>query len=281
MYTSPKAGAYFSLCIEPESLRYSKYTYQHLDQLREQLGDNCGIGRCRLTEHIAEDRMTSSYWLELKFAGGLRAEFSHKPGYVAVLYDAFSFNPPVLLRRLFDHLKGQGVQFERKKLTSLDQALAHGPVVFNCCGLGASELVGDALMVPTRGQVVLVRAPEVTECISLWDDDSTYVISRPDCDEVVLGGFYQEYNADVRAYDTETEDILRRTAALHPALAEGKYEVVKVQTGIRPRRKGGVRIHRHVSSQGVVIHNYGAGGEGYLCGLGMAHHAIALMGPKL
>ncbi len=62
-----------------------------------------------------------------------------------------------------------------------------------CAGLGARFLGGveDKDMLPIRGQVVLVRAPWVTEmpCFQTVDGDHSYVIPRSSGD-VVIGGTY-------------------------------------------------------------------------------------------
>lgn len=184
-------------------------------------------------------------------------------------------------------------------------------VLFNCTGLGAQTLGGvqDKNVYPARGQVVVIRAPHINENRCLWAPDyATYVIPRPqtfvDTDigkspgekratrkgnvgHVVLGGFLQPNNYSTDTYGSETYDILHRTTALYPELlrdpATGRLkkiqelEIVREAAGLRPSRKGGVRIEAQRWGSGrVVIHNYGAGGTGYQSGLGMAMESIRL-----
>lgn len=69
-------------------------------------------------------------------------------------------------------------------------------VVFNCTGLASGILPGveDAKCYPTRGQVLLVKAPDVHLNIMRHGADyETYVIPRPGSNgNVILGGYMQK-----------------------------------------------------------------------------------------
>jgi len=69
-------------------------------------------------------------------------------------------------------------------------------VVFNCVGNAAARLVPDPKSFPTRGQVLLVKAPQVTENFMRHGKDyETYIIPRPNSNgNVILGGFMQKGN---------------------------------------------------------------------------------------
>ena len=74
-----------------------------------------------------------------------------------------------------------------------------------------------------------------------------------------------------RAKGTETKTI-------------GELEIVREAAGLRPSRKGGVRIEAEewdAEKGQIVIHNYGAGGTGYQSGLGMAMDAVQLYKQKI
>lgn len=288
-YASPYAGAYFSLCIDDDLLKYSKLTYENLPKLVLKLGPNCGIGRCKSSENIQEG-LDPEYVEKLKFAEEFKLEPSGVEGFHSVvLYRAFIFNSPVLITNILNYVKGLGVSVKRVKLAHINEALdLTSKVVFNCCGNGAIKLGGveDSLMVPTRGQVVVIRAPHINECVLSWDDKSTYIIKRPDSnlDEVILGGFYQKDITDPTVYGHETEDILERTTKLFPDILlknpngpEIKdLQIIRVVAGVRPGRAGGVRIAKELVGGKTIIHNYGAGGNGYLAGLGMSIEAVKL-----
>jgi D-amino-acid oxidase len=60
-----------------------------------------------------------------------------------------------------------------------------------------------------------------------------------------------------------------------PNLADD--QVLRTVAGIRPYRKGGVRLEREVVGNKTVIHNYGHGGAGFTLSWGSAQAAIELL----
>lgn len=84
-------------------------------------------------------------------------------------------------------------------------------------------------------------------------------------DVVVLGGTQQPGNYSQQTNENECESILERCSKLHPSLKDAK--IIEKKAGLRPLRKGGVRLNMQVctNSNGQiakVIHNYGHGGSG-------------------
>lgn len=69
-------------------------------------------------------------------------------------------------------------------------------IVFNCTGNGARTLGGvqDTKCYPTRGQILLTRAPHVTKNVMRHGKDyETYIIPRPQSNgNIILGGFMQK-----------------------------------------------------------------------------------------
>jgi D-amino-acid oxidase len=137
------------------------------------------------------------------------------------------------------------------------------PLVVNCTGLGAD----DPDLVAVRGQVVHLRPVPGVPCVC-DEDELTYVLPRGDV--IVCGGTHQPGDADTRPRESETRDILERCVRLVPAL-EGA-EVVAVKAGLRPVRRGGVRLER----EGSVIHCYGHGGAGVTLSWGCAREVVAI-----
>jgi D-amino-acid oxidase len=89
------------------------------------------------------------------------------------------------------------VRFVRKKLPSVESAYCSSTkIVFNCTGIAAKTLPGveDAKVFPTRGQVVLVKAPQVTDIAMIHGKGyETYIIPRPGSNgNVILGGYMQK-----------------------------------------------------------------------------------------
>lgn len=118
-----------------------------------------------------------------------------------VAFTTTTVNAPQHLQYLYRRLKDDyGVHFVRRKLPSLQSAfLSPGTkVVFNCTGNASKTLPGveDTKCYPTRGQVVLTRAPQVTKNMMRHGKDyETYIIPRPFSNgNVILGGYMQKGN---------------------------------------------------------------------------------------
>lgn len=279
-YTSPYAGAYFSLTIGEESLPLSSYTYEKLEVLKSKLGDNCGLGKCWSTEYQHEP-LEEDYLKKLLFANYEIVESSDPRIAHGVKYMAWVFNPPKFTQSIMKYVLDKGVSLEVKRLNHIKEI--NTPIIFNCSGNGAKKLGGveDSTCYPVRGQVVVIRAPHINECVLFWsEDESTYIIKRPDSntDECILGGFYQDNVGDMSTYGFETKDILERTSSIYPKILNGgtidDLQILRVVAGLRPGRKDGPRIEVEKIETGHIIHNYGAEGSGYLFGLGMAHKAV-------
>ncbi|CDO94494.1 unnamed protein product [Kluyveromyces dobzhanskii CBS 2104] len=312
-YSSPWAGGNFS-CISPDDknvIWYDKFTYQNLPSLTKKLlefykgkdEEWLGLARRPSTElwdfQPSEAKINSwSQYLDgyNVLTKDQLAKFQPKGAVFGITFKTFNFNCPVFLVNFAEFLKGKhGVSFVKDRLTHIAQAKTYANkaskknnskhIVFNCTGLGSKELggVADHNLHPTRGQVVVITAPHVAEnCLRWGKDYATYIIPRPGkLHELVLGGFLQVDNWN--AQDTsreETEDILKRTTTLLPKIGDpGELPILKVAAGLRPSRYGGPRVEKEVkeAEKGlVVIHNYGASGYGYQCGLGMAFKAVSL-----
>lgn len=296
-FTSPYAGGNFS-CItgaDLQTLAFDKYTYQNLSRLMSQLGgpEAGGLDRCYSTEFwdVRPPRekidSLSSYLDEYQVI----PEHKLPPGAVfGIKFKSWSFNCPVFLQNLQNYLLEKGVKFVRKKITHISQVYYYDTkVIFNCTGLGSFSLEGvkDTNMYPSRGQVLIVKAPHITENTMRWGKDyATYLIKRPySCDQLVLGGFLQKDCWSSNCYKEQADDILTRTSKLVPELLTKNprgnklkdLEIIRSAAGLRPSRHGGVRIELQRIDGKLLIHNYGAGGYGYQAGLGMAEYAVLLV----
>ena len=175
--------------------------------------------------------------------------------------------------------------------------LPKAKIVFNCIGNSARTLFGveDIKCYPTRGQILLTRAPQIQKNVMRHGIDyETYIIPRPNSNgNVILGGFMQKYNGCVLktgswilltvasspdTYSHETASIIQRTQELLPALISPQTEVLAAFAGLRPSREGGARVEKEIiSNNRIIVHNYGAGGTGFQAGLGMAADAVKLI----
>jgi len=117
----------------------------------------------------------------------------------AASFTTLTVNAPKHIEYLHRRLRDQyGVRFVRQVIPDIRSAFGSPStrVVFNCVGNAARTLPGveDPKCYPTRGQVVLVKAPHVrSNMMRHGKDCETYVIPRPGSNgNVVLGGYMQK-----------------------------------------------------------------------------------------
>lgn len=185
---------------------------------------------------------------------------------------------PVYLSRLERRLAAAGGAIEQRTVTSLDEAAAQAPVVVNCTGLGARELVPDTGMRPVRGQLVLVENPGIEEWFTETDpvsEASTYFFPQPG--RLVLGGTAETDDWNAAPDPGTAEQIVARCARVRPEIARAR--IIGHRVGLRPARDAGVRIEAEpLPGGGRLVHNYGHGGAGVTVALGCAEAAADLVG---
>ena len=222
----------------------------------------------------------------------------------------FAFPAPVIdtsiyldwLLREVERLGGTGT-VRQGDVASLDALPAEYEMVVNCTGLGARNLAPDDAQTTRdglgvhagRGQVVRVRVSSGAFARALADDDGdpqrpTYIVPR--IHDVVLGGFNQS-SEDLEADPAQTEDVVRRCAALaelfDPAFAASlralldpasssaePARIASVGVGLRPLRET-VRLELVRIAGRPVIHNYGHGGAGVTLSWGCAEQVARLV----
>ncbi|KAM5350231.1 hypothetical protein ACJ41O_006736 [Fusarium nematophilum] len=289
-YTSPWAGCNFSAIsgTDANAIKWDRHGYAHLCKLASERPEETFVKRTPATEYwddnVPHDKIKAmAEYLEdfrvlptdelpegVKFGSSFTTLTINAPAHIRYLH-----------QRLRDH---HGVRFVRQKIPDIQTAFANPAtkVVFNCIGVAARTLPGveDPKCYPTRGQVLLVRAPHVrTNTMRHGKDYETYVIPRPGSNgNVILGGYMQKGVGDGSTFSYESESILDRTTKLSSELREKEPEVLAAFAGLRPSREGGARIERgEVAVAGekrVIVHNYGAGGTGFQAGYGMALDAV-------
>ncbi|MEU5092586.1 FAD-dependent oxidoreductase [Streptomyces sp. NPDC021356] len=178
---------------------------------------------------------------------------------------------------LGERLRAAGGVVEERTVTDL--AAVDAPVVVNCTGLGARDLVPDPGVHPVRGQLVVVENPGITTWLTAVDDvsaSSTYFIPQPG--GLLLGGTAEEDVWSTEPDPEVAERIVARCAALRPEIAGAR--VLEHRVGLRPARRAGVRLERTALSDGrALVHNYGHGGAGVTVAWGCARQAAGLVLP--
>ncbi|PVI05977.1 nucleotide-binding domain-containing protein [Periconia macrospinosa] len=290
-YTSPWAGANFSAISggDTNALRWDKLGYESMMKLAEERGVEACIAKTQSLEYW--DKMPPRTKID-SMAGYLRDFKILPPSEIpagcqfGISFTTITVNAPRYIQYLHNLLKDKyGVTFIRQKLSKISAAFSSPStrIVFNCTGNGARVLEGvqDAKSYPTRGQILLTKAPQISKNVMRHGEDyETYIIPRPQSNgNVILGGFMQKGVSTGDTFSSESESILQRTTALLPELVEGGMEVLAAFSGLRPSREGGARVERtDIQLDGTksrtLVHNYGAGGTGFQAGLGMAQDAI-------
>ncbi|MFG2126706.1 FAD-dependent oxidoreductase [Streptomyces sp. NPDC048751] len=183
---------------------------------------------------------------------------------------------PVHLSWLRERLLAAGGTVEERTVAALAEAEA--PVVVNCTGLQARDLVPDPSVWPVRGQLVVVENPGIrTWLVSTAPDGSTaYLFPQPG--RLVLGGTADDDVWSLEPDPEVAEAIVRRCAALRPEIAGAR--ILEHRVGLRPARPT-VRLEREVLPDGrVLVHNYGHGGAGVTVAWGCAEEAARLAAPS-
>ena len=103
-------------------------------------------------------------------------------------FDGLLIEPPVYLPAVLDEVRLAGGKVVVGEVQNTDQMRKlPEKLVFNCTGLGAKALFGDAELTPVRGQLAfLLPQPEVTYATTYED---TYMFSRRD--GILLGGSHE------------------------------------------------------------------------------------------
>jgi D-amino-acid oxidase len=112
--------------------------------------------------------------------------------------------PPIYIPALMNDLRELAVEIEIRELKSFDQFKnLNEPVIINCCGLGAATLVGDANLIPLKGQLLHLKPQSGLDYILLH---SGYVFCRKDA--IVVGGSFQKGIYDLTPDPTIAAKIL-------------------------------------------------------------------------
>ncbi|WP_261719996.1 FAD-dependent oxidoreductase [Streptomyces sp. FZ201] len=173
---------------------------------------------------------------------------------------------------LRERLLAVGGTIETRTVSSFTEAEA--PVVVNCTGLGARELVPDPSVRPVRGQLVVVENPGIDTWLTSSDENGEMAYFFPQPGRLLLGGTAEDDAWSLEPDPNTAEAIVRRCAALRPEIAGAR--VLAHRVGLRPVRDA-VRLEREPLPDGrVLVHNYGHGGAGVTVAWGCAREAAAL-----
>jgi len=218
-----------------------------------------------------------------------------------VSFTTVTLDTPNYLDWLVGKVQAHGGTFVKRHVDHIDKVVRDfsPSLVINCIGMGCRNLGGvdDVEVYPTSGQTVLITAPWVRVGITRSGNGVlSYVIPRKSGD-VILGGTKEDNHWGPIPNPETAASIMRRTLAICPDIlppdkrAMGRIEdlvVIEHGCGLRPSRKGGIRIEldlrslKDANGQALpLIHNYGHGGAGYQSSWGSARMAVDLVMSQL
>lgn len=124
--------------------------------------------------------------------------------------------PALYLNALLRDFHLAGGRVVVREFTGVEQLMAiEENLLFNCTGLGAGKLFGDAELMPIRGQLVfLLPQPEVEYCTI--GPNNTYMFPRHD--GVLLGGSFERGVTEAVTTPETIARILRDNGALFAAM---------------------------------------------------------------
>ncbi|THH09578.1 hypothetical protein EW145_g1927 [Phellinidium pouzarii] len=306
-YTSHWAGAHH-VSFAAEDVRQQKIdreTFRVMWEMSEAGRDSekCFL-RLPQTEYYCEERLGPNALDTMPDYRVLEKSELLLDALSGVAFTTLTIDVPVYLTFLIERFRKLGGRTQRASVQHISQ-LATGAytsgerpaAIVVCAGIGARALGGveDKDVYPIRGQTVLLRAPWVRSGSTLSGKDGlwTYIIPRRSGD-VIVGGVKEDNDWEPKPRPETTASILKRAIALfpqlsptytensHPTPEDIKSIIIEEGCGLRPGRKGGIRLETDIlqTTKGLkvpIVHNYGHGGYGYQSSWGSAGVAANLL----
>jgi D-amino-acid oxidase len=181
---------------------------------------------------------------------------------------------PQYLDYLTARLAAAGCTIETRRVESLAEAADAAPIVVNCTGLGARDLVGDRSVRPLFGQHVILTNPGLRQLFLEMNRGPEWTCYFPHPQRVVCGGISIPDRWDLTPEPQVTERILQRCRQIEPRLAAA--EVIETITGLRPDRPS-VRVEAQPLGPARCVHNYGHSSNGVTLSWGCARDVVHLV----
>jgi len=267
--TSVAAGAVWGLTkVGPpdRTLALGRVGLEVLSKLAAEPGTGVRMAAGR---EVSRTPLEPYYWTRLITdlrtceASELPDGFTHGWHYTAPLATM-----PVYLDYLRGRFERAGGTLEVTAVGSLGELAGAAPVIVNCSGAAAHDLVPDPAVVPVRGQVVIAANPGIEEFLIDRDPEPPWIVYMfPHGDTILLGGTNDEGNWDEDPKTEVAERIVAECSAIEPRLRG--VEILGHRVGLRPCRPE-VRLESEPLGGGVLWHNYGHGGAGISLSWGCA-----------
>ncbi|MFI9759378.1 FAD-dependent oxidoreductase [Streptomyces sp. NPDC051963] len=269
--TSAVAGAlWWPYRIEPVALA-RRWALRSLD-VYEELAARPGATGVRMVEGVLGETDPDDAWVADRLPG-LRPATDREYRGTGLWARLPLIDMAVHLRWLRERFLDAGGAIEVRTVSGFAEVEA--PVVVNCTGMGARELVPDASVRPVRGQLVVVENPGIRTWLVSTDAAGAMAYFFPQPGRLLLGGTADEDDFSTEPDPAVAAAIVRRCAALRPEIAGAR--VLDHRVGLRPTRNA-VRLERELLPDGrLLVHNYGHGGAGVTVSWGCASEAARLV----
>ncbi|WP_328437337.1 FAD-binding oxidoreductase [Streptomyces sp. NBC_00444] len=266
--TSAVAGAlWWPYRIEPVA-QARRWALRSLD-VYEELAGRPEVTGVRMVEGVLGETGPEDAWAAERLPG-LRPATAEEYQGTGLWARLPLIDMAVHLPWLRERFLGAGGAIEVRTVSGFAEVDA--PVVVNCTGLGARELVPDASVRPVRGQLVVVENPGIRTWLVSTDAAGAMAYFFPQPGRLLLGGTADEDDFSTEPDPAVAEAIVRRCAALRPEIAGAR--VLDHRVGLRPARDT-VRLEREPLPDGrLLVHNYGHGGAGITVAWGCAEDAV-------
>ncbi len=275
--TSAVAGAVWGPRLREPVAKVRAWTEQSLHEFRDLANDpTTGV---RMTPALTVGKLPNADAAslqvelipELRTAGAADIPAGFQSGFHATMP---MIDMPQYLDYLTQRLAAAGCEIEMHPVRSLTEPADAAPIVVNCAGLGARELVGDETVLPMFGQHVVLTNPGLGHLFMERSSCTEWICYFPHPRRVVCGGISIPGRWDTTPDPVVTERILRDCQRIEPRL--GEAELIETITGLRPDRPS-VRVEAEPLGPARCIHNYGHGGDGVTLSWGCAREVARLV----
>jgi D-amino-acid oxidase len=219
--------------------------------------------------------------------------------------DAFEHLSPMLdsdqsMRFLMDLVQSKGAKIVTKIIQgdlweNEDELLTtfQADVILNAAGLGSRELASDDTLYPARGGVLRVindgtdfeRITHAMVVATDIPDNYNVVFIVPRNDETLILGTITEldkWTTDLTVDTPIIQKMRKQCEAFYPPLKNARLDAeYPLAQGLRPLRKGDVRVEREMRKKGSapsrIVHSYGHGVAGWTLAFGCASECVYLI----
>lgn len=166
----------------------------------------------------------------------------------------------VYLAHLVSRLAEAGGQIAYQEVRSLPDLARQAPLLANCAGLGARELVPDPTVRPVRGQHVIVDNPGLDEFFVEAPFGPAWAAYWPYPGHVVLGGTIADGDDNPEPDPAIADEILQRCLEVEPRL-RGARSVATRWVCARAGRRCGWRSRTSMESGASTTTGMAAAGS--------------------